>query len=60
MKIIDAKIRLSQDRPERTAVKFLVVGHDELCEGMIAAQDDVTAVLAFSVEANLAQRCPVY
>ena len=31
---------------EAYTVEFLVVGHDELCKGMIAAQDDVTAVLA--------------
>ncbi len=30
---------LSQNRAKRTAVESLVVGHDELCKGMIAVRD---------------------
>jgi hypothetical protein len=39
-------IRLAKDRAQGSAVELPVVRNDRLCERMIAAQNDVTAVLS--------------
>ncbi len=42
---LDRQARLSDDCPQRAAVEFLVVGHDQLRERRVSSEDDVAAFL---------------
>ena len=53
VKFLDAEIRLSQDCTQGTPIKLLMVRYDELCKGIVAAQDHVAAVLALEGETGL-------
>lgn len=48
--------RLPDDSPQSTTVEFLVVGHDQLCEGFVSSEDDVAALLPPDEEAGLLER----
>lgn len=48
--ILDAEARLSENSPQCASVEFLLVWDDELSKGIIAARNNITAVLAFLIE----------
>lgn len=56
VELFHAEIGLPQDCPQRSAVEFFVIGHDELGKRIVATQDDMRAVLAFLIKAGFCER----
>lgn len=52
----DGETGLSDDSAECSPVQFLMVGNNQLCEGFLAAEDDMAAFLALKEEADPFQR----
>ncbi len=50
--LIHAQSRVPDDAPQSTTVKFLVVGHNYLSEGVISAEDDMTSLLPLDIESD--------
>ena len=53
VELFDGQIGLADNRAQRAAVEFFMVGHNELSNGIIATQNDVAAVLPLLNEARL-------
>lgn len=54
--LFNADPGLTQDRPQRARIEFLVIGDDELRETLATPDHDMGAVLSFRIEADLAER----
>jgi len=53
---LDGHPRLSNDRPERPAIQFLMVRYDELRERIIAPHNDVASLLSDDNEPGPSKR----
>lgn len=53
--VLNAQLGLTDDRAQGAAIQFFMVRNNHLGEGVVAAQDNVTAALAHDTEAKPAQ-----
>lgn len=53
--LLNTQVRLTDDRPQRAAIQFSMIRHDDLSERIIPAHYDMAATLANNTEAKTTQ-----